>query len=113
MSNKNYESGRRFEYRVRDYLEAKGYLVMRTAGSHSPFDLIATTYYKTLFVQCKHGEPITKHTKETMIKLHNKVHGNCIVAYSKKGGQIEFYSWKLIEDGFGNSKWNWKKIDVY
>ncbi len=31
--------GRRFEYSVEKYLETEGWIVMRTAGSHGPFDL--------------------------------------------------------------------------
>lgn len=37
----NYEAGRRIEYRVKKDLELKGFTVMRTAGSHGHFDLIA------------------------------------------------------------------------
>lgn len=42
MPNKNYLRGRRKEYKIMDELEKEGYpLVMRTAGSHSPVDVIA------------------------------------------------------------------------
>lgn len=44
----NYSNGRAREYEVRDLLTGNGYQVMRTAGSHTPIDLIAF----------KHGEPI-------------------------------------------------------
>jgi Holliday junction resolvase len=37
----NYTRGRALEYRVKAHLEAKGYYVFRTAGSHSLFDLLA------------------------------------------------------------------------
>ncbi len=36
-----YERGRSFEYRVRNHLQALGYLVARSPASKSPFDLIA------------------------------------------------------------------------
>jgi Holliday junction resolvase len=36
-----YRKGARYEYYVKQLLEEKGYLVVRTAGSHGPFDLIA------------------------------------------------------------------------
>jgi Holliday junction resolvase len=36
-----YHKGRRFEYQVKRWLEDKGYLVLRTAGSHGFADLIA------------------------------------------------------------------------
>ena len=41
MPNKNYLAGRRREYAIKHYLEAKGMVVCRTAGSHSQFDLLA------------------------------------------------------------------------
>ena len=41
MPNKNYITGRRFEYKVRDEWRAKGYVALRSAGSHSPYDVIA------------------------------------------------------------------------
>jgi Holliday junction resolvase-like predicted endonuclease len=36
-----YHKGRRFEYQVKKWLEEKGYIVLRTAGSHGFADLIA------------------------------------------------------------------------
>ena len=50
-----YEKGRRFEYRVRDYLTGLGYLVIRSPQSRSPFDLIAIMPQDLpiLLVQCK------------------------------------------------------------
>lgn len=41
MPNKHYEKGRRKEYKVVNMMREKGYLAQRTAGSHSPFDVIA------------------------------------------------------------------------
>ena len=41
MPNHNYESGRRQEYQVRNKWRELGYMVLRTAGSHGPFDLVA------------------------------------------------------------------------
>jgi hypothetical protein len=32
----NYARGRRFEYRAKCFLEKQGFIVFRTAGSHSP-----------------------------------------------------------------------------
>ena len=49
----NYSKGRAFEYRVRRYLEGKGFVVFRTAGSHSPADLIALRAGEVWLVQCK------------------------------------------------------------
>ena len=37
----NYRRGRSYEYRIKKKLEKEGWLVIRSAGSHSLFDLIA------------------------------------------------------------------------
>lgn len=54
MPNANYRAGRAFEYRRKKFYEAQGFTVLRTAGSHGPFDLvlIAPNVHVTL-VQCK------------------------------------------------------------
>lgn len=41
MSNKNYQRGVRAERLLKQQLEVIGYLVIRAAGSHSAFDLVA------------------------------------------------------------------------
>jgi len=41
MPNKYYVSGRKKEWRVQELLEAEGYLTFRTAGSHTPVDVLA------------------------------------------------------------------------
>lgn len=77
MPNKNYVSGRNFEYKVRDYLVSKGYLVIRSAGSKGVADLVAIKkiehhntlsrptgiesilrphiIHRPILIQCKHG----------------------------------------------------------
>jgi len=42
MPNRNYEKGRRKEYKICNELKEAGFeIVQRTAGSHSPVDIIA------------------------------------------------------------------------
>ena len=47
--------GIRYEYQIKDYLEAEGYYCMRSAGSHGLFDLIGinVSEKKILLIQCK------------------------------------------------------------
>lgn len=54
MGNRNYERGRRWEYKVKKEWEKRDYMVLRTAGSHGPFDLVAVKWglYPSL-IQCK------------------------------------------------------------
>lgn len=49
----NYTRGRNLEYKVKKELEAQGYLVIRSSGSHSPFDLIAMRMDEIRFIQLK------------------------------------------------------------
>ncbi|MBT9252190.1 MAG: hypothetical protein KM296_00545 [Brockia lithotrophica] len=49
----HYRKGRNAEYAVKRKLEKEGYIVIRSAGSHSPADLIAVNEEKIVFVQVK------------------------------------------------------------
>ena len=58
--NKNYIQGRNFEYEVCNIFKEKGFTAIRTAGSHSPYDVILVKLTRDLkkianvcFVQCK------------------------------------------------------------
>ncbi len=54
MPNKNYLSGRRFEYATMERWKTKGYACARTAGSHGFFDVIAVRLdRKPELIQCK------------------------------------------------------------
>ena len=53
MVNKNYEAGRRFEYTIKKALEKLGWIAIRSAGSHSPFDIIAIKEGRILLLQLK------------------------------------------------------------
>ena len=53
MANKNYETGRRFEYTIKKALEKLGWIAIRSAGSHSPFDIIAIKGDRILLLQLK------------------------------------------------------------
>ncbi len=51
--NANYVAGRSFEYARKAAWEAEGYEVVRTAGSHGAYDLIAFRKDNVVFIQCK------------------------------------------------------------
>ena len=59
MVNKNYEVGRRFEYKImkilKDNLPEKKYTIIRTAGSHSAVDVFVIEHRtkKGFGIQCK------------------------------------------------------------
>jgi len=59
MTNTNYEAGRRFEYLVMKVLKEnfpkEKYTIIRTAGSHSPVDVLITEHRgrRCFGIQCK------------------------------------------------------------
>ena len=60
MVNPNYKRGVRLEREVMQIFKEHGFIVMRTAGSHSPFDVVLVKESDELkkicfvaFVQCK------------------------------------------------------------
>lgn len=59
MPNKLYLKGRKFEYDVKHRLESFGYLVIRSSGSHSPYDLVAIRGKNVLLIQLKANKEIT------------------------------------------------------
>ena len=71
MSNKNYVAGRKFEWKIRDVYKTLGFDVYRTAGSHSPVDLIAVNENGVLFIQCKKGR-LKKSELSDFFKLAKK-----------------------------------------
>lgn len=54
MAPTNYERGRAFEYKRKEYYEGLGYIVTRSAGSHGSWDLTAVPKHGlVLLIQCK------------------------------------------------------------
>ncbi len=64
--NRKYEKGRRKENQTRDWLRDMGHVVMRSAGSKGPFDIVAVSASGVLLVQVKAG---TRPTKAEVKKL--------------------------------------------
>ena len=65
--NPNYIAGRAFEYERMAHYKSLGYEVMRTAGSHGLFDIIAISPLGSVeFIQCKRVS--TKAEAELLIK---------------------------------------------
>ena len=55
MPNKNYVKGRRKEYKIRRQLQDKQYIAFRSAGSHSPVDVVGIHVGRKeiSLIQCK------------------------------------------------------------
>lgn len=80
MASRNYEIGRRFEYRVQNFLRGIGYYVNRSYASKGLYDLIAipskmiSEYkypQKPLLIQCKSNGYIHPTELENLKKTTN------------------------------------------
>lgn len=97
MSSKNYETGRAFEYRVRNHFIDLGYDFVRSSGSHTVIDLI---FFKgmpdnkldVLLVQCKTNGRLPPDERQALIELKKKHHFmvRALHAFKSKGGHVEF-----------------------
>jgi len=76
----NYQRGRAKEYRVKKKLEQQGYYVIRSAGSHSYFDLIAIHKEKREILLIQVKKRATKKDRELYEKLAKEFDGKYDVA---------------------------------
>lgn len=90
-SNTSYRKGRQFEYRVRNYLEGIGFLVVRSPGSRSPYDLLAISQKGPIFlIQCKVTGVLPPAEWNELLRLANKYKVLALCAFRSKGNKIEW-----------------------
>lgn len=70
----SYKKGYRFEREIFNLFESAGYYVIRSAGSHGTFDLIAIKDGVVFGVQCKYNNHLNKR-EELAMKLAFKQYG--------------------------------------
>lgn len=73
--NSNYVKGARVERKALDQLEKDGYLVIRSAGSHSPFDIVAIGKEEIRLIQLKACKKFYQNILESAIKEIRKCPG--------------------------------------
>lgn len=80
---KNYKSGARVEYIIRDFYRAGGAQVIRSAGSHSPADLcVFKPDGAVMLIQCKKtAEGGTAQFKDDVRKLMSFKVGNMVTRW--------------------------------
>lgn len=87
MQNKslNYKKGRALEYECKKVLEGMGYFCIRSAGSHSPADIVAAKRGQILLVQVQKQSHLPRE-KERSLKVACKQAGAIgIFAYKRRG----------------------------
>lgn len=65
----NYARGATYERKAKATLESQGYSVMRSAGSHSPADLVGLSPHSVKLVQVKAFKLTPKQLREAMDEL--------------------------------------------
>ena len=91
MASKNYEIGRRFEYRVQNFFRKYGYYVMRAYASKGLLDLIAippyfdeSWYNFPLGIQAKKNGYVPKEELKSLQENSKKWQMNIVIAWSDK-----------------------------
>jgi Holliday junction resolvase len=85
-----YEIGRAKEYKAIEILRKTGWLVSRSAASHSPVDLFAGKDGKILLVQVKSGRArVKKEELEELIRWGKNFNGDAEVWHFKRRGTLE------------------------
>ena len=69
MPNKNYRKGYTFENKLVNEFRKKGCFATRTAGSHSPFDIIAINGKKIFLIQCKANDLSVSEFNNAILKM--------------------------------------------
>jgi len=89
----NYTKGREVEYLARDLLVSKGYQVLRSAGSHSPIDLIAwQDTGHPLLVQVKRNKIPLDRTARVAQKYRDDI-GALRTMARPTGSTVELWVW--------------------
>lgn len=71
MVNSKYVKGRRFEYKIVNLLKKEGWIAFRSAGSHSPIDIVAIHTDKKIvqLIQCKaYGKKLSIRQEEKIMQ---------------------------------------------
>jgi Holliday junction resolvase len=93
-----YHKGRRFEYQVKKWLEDKGYIVLRTAGSHGFADLVAIGKLgEVIFFQLSYKFERSKYDTLQDIAWERKIH----IIYLIKDEQKK--DWIFYDVSFGEA----------
>jgi Holliday junction resolvase len=97
----NYRRGRALEYRIRDDLRERGYLVVRSAGSKGAVDLMAVGNGDILLVQSKRDGWAKPSERAALVVLAEQygalaiiaTPGNPGIAYRHYTSGVQFTEW--------------------
>ena len=104
----NYTRGAAFERKVAKDLEGYGYVTVRSAGSHSPADVIAMHYGTIACVQCKLDGRVDPDEWNELWEFSRTAGGAPVVAEPYKEGRrtgIIYHRITSRKDGRGRQPW--------
>lgn len=83
MPNKHYMKGYRKERKVVNEARAKGHLAFRSAGSHSPVDVVDIwiSRRRIKLIQCKSDE-LSENERNRLLKMWHGLDGTYTVKFS-------------------------------
>lgn len=99
-----YRLGRSFEYRVRDYLRARGFFVLRSPASKSPIDLVAIRPGEVLLIQCKRGGGLAPGEWNELYDLASSCGATPVLAGTPTGRGLVCYRLTGRKDGARTSR---------
>ena len=81
-----YRRGANYERKIKKEYEEDGYLVLRSAGSKGPFDLVAIKEDSTILIQCKLRKPTKKEIEGVLetVRKYN-IHGQAHLRWPEGG----------------------------
>ena len=84
MTNRKYVSGANFERQVKKQWEEDGWIVVRSAGSHGPADLVAAKGGIIRWIQCKTDGNLSKKEIDALKRVVKIGGGIALLAYKEK-----------------------------
>lgn len=96
MPNTNYIRGRKAEYDLMDWLRQNGWLVIRSAGSHSPVDVVAGKLgFPVTLYQVKSGDAtFTFEEAEALREYARAYRARAVLAHKIKGHKVAEWQFK-------------------
>jgi Holliday junction resolvase len=85
----NYSKGANFERKVKKWYESRDCFVIRSAGSHTPVDLVVFSAIlgnplPPLFIQAKLDGRFSKEEQKELVELATKYGGTALLVYKDK-----------------------------
>jgi len=96
MTNNNYNKGSNFERAIVADLQMKGFFAIRSAGSHSPIDVIAIRKGEVWGVQAKLAGYVSRDDKTKLLNIMDKFGIKPMIATKKRDGRMVYIDYEVL-----------------